>query len=509
MNFKNFYKIVMLLFMVTIAISCEDKGSGEAPILVVSTKEATFEPEGGTSTFTIEANSKWTIENEALWLQIDKAAGDAGTTTVTLTTLSNDSGVTRPVKIRVIANNGQARVIYILQAPNLYPNYNLSPKPADATGMSSTAVELAAKMTMGVNIGNTMEAWRKNGDVIVSDETAWGNPKVTESYIQFLKATGFNAVRIPCSWNQGNLSDASKMKIDPVWLNRVKEVVGWCVANDMYVMLNIHWDGGWLESKELSDGTQTHNFDPSSSRKNVVNAIQKALWEQIATAMRDFDEHLFFAGSNEPAADNAQEMAILNSYHESFIKAVRSTGGRNTYRVLVVQGPGTNASKTYDLMTIPSDPTPNRMMVEVHEYSPSQFCFVDEEVLGTWKVPVFYWGAGNHSTIEPERNATYGEEDEIADSFNKLKEKFISKGIPVVLGEYAAMRRNTSNNAKFIPLDTAKHNKSVDDWTTFVTKQCHTNGVVPFYWEIGNILNRNNNTIKDQAMIDAMKAGLN
>jgi endoglucanase len=495
MNFKNFYKIVMLLFMVTATISCSKDGSGEIPQLIVSTKEANFEPEGGTSTFTIDANSKWTIENDATWLQIDKAAGDAGTTTVTLTTLSNDSGVTRPVKIRVIAENGQARVIYISQDANLYPNYNLSPKPADATGMSSTAVELAAKMTMGINIGNTMEAWRTSGDVVISDETAWGNPKVTESYIQFLKATGFNAVRIPCSWNQGNLSDASKMKINPVWLDRVKEVVGWCVANDMYVMLNIHWDGAWLDDNIKED------------KKGVTNAKMKALWEQIATKMRDFDEHLFFAGANEPPVDNAQEMAILNGYYETFIKAVRATGGKNSYRTLVVQGPSTNAIKAYNLMTIPSDPTPNRLMVEVHEYTPSQFCFLDE--VATWGSPVFYWGAGNHSTIEPERNATFGEENEIADSFNKLKEKFISKGIPVVLGEYAAMRRNASNNAKFIPQDTAKHNKSVDDWTTFVTKQCHTNGVVPFYWEVGNVLNRNNNTVKDQEMIDALKAGIN
>ena len=71
--------------------------------------------------------------------------------------------------------------------------------------------------------------------------------------------------------------------------------------------------------------------------------MQKAIWEQIATTMRDFDEHLIFAGMNEPAADNAEQMAILNGYHETFINAVRSTGGRNSYRVLVVQGPHTDS----------------------------------------------------------------------------------------------------------------------------------------------------------------------
>ena len=492
MKFKHFYRILLLLVITGFSVSCSNNGD-EAPELIVSAKTISFDPEAATSEeITITANSAWRISNSASsWLQLSRESGTDGNSTITFSVLKNETNFSRTVTLTVEGNNGQARRITIIQAGNLYPNYNLAPKPADASGMSSTAVELAAKMGLGINIGNTMEA--KGG------ETAWGNPKVTEEYIKFLKATGFKNVRIPCSWVQGYLSDESKMKIDEQWLNRVKEVVGWCVDNDMYVMLNIHWDGGWLE----------HNV--TADEKEITNAKQKALWEQIATKMRDFDEHLIFAGANEPPSKDAQEMEILNSYHETFIKAVRATGGRNSYRTLVVQGPGTNATKTFNLMNMPYDPIPNRLMVEVHEYTPSQFCFVDSEVPNTWEVPVFYWGAGNHSTIEPNRNATYGEEDEILESFRKMKEKFISKGIPVVLGEYAAMRRDKSISPgiKFEPKDMVMHNKSVDYWTTFVTKQCKINGVVPMYWEVGNVLNRNNNTVKDQAMINALIAGFN
>lgn len=493
MKFKHFYKIVLLFIVAIFSISCSDKGN-EIPELTVSVKNISFEPEGGVSNeVTINANSAWTISNSAsVWLQLSQSSGTDGTTTFTFTALKNETNFSRTVTLNVEANNGQARRIIITQAGNLYPSYNLSPKPADATGMSSTAVELAVKMGLGINIGNTMEA---------PTEAEWvGGNKITEDYIKFLKATGFNNVRIPCSWVKGYLSDESKMKIDEQWLSRVKEVVGWCVDNDMYVMLNIHWDGGWLDE------------NITAAKKDVTNAKMKALWEQIATKMRDFDEHLMFAGANEPPADDAAEMAILNSYHETFIKAVRATGGKNSYRTLVVQGPGTNAVLSHELMnTLPYDAVPNRMMVEVHEYTPSQFCFVDKEVLGTWEVPVFYWGAGNHSTIEPNRNPTYGEEATILDSFKKLKEKFIDKGVPVVLGEYAAMRRDNSISPwiKFVPKDMDLHNKSVDYWTTFVTKQCKINGVVPMYWEVGNVFNRNNNTIKDQAMIDALIAGFN
>jgi endoglucanase len=312
--------------------------------------------------------------------------------------------------------------------------------------------------------------------------------------VKFLKQSGFNAVRLPTGWVWGHLSDPEKMKIDPVWLNRVKEVVGWCVANDMYVMLNAHADLGWLEN----------NVNPI--KKDSVNAKQKALWEQIATAMRDFDEHLIFAGTNEPAVDNADQMLVLDSYHQTFVNTVRATGGRNSYRVLVVQGPRTNGELTYNLMnTLPVDPVPNRLMVEIHNYTPATFTIVTDGDV-SWGNMIYYWGAGNHSTIEPDRNATYGEEDEILEEFQKMKEKFVDKGIPVMLGEYATWRR-TAGLGKPTPMDMDMHNKSVDYWATYVTKQAKVHGLVPFWWEIGFMLDRANNAVKDQPMVDAIIAG--
>ena len=119
-----------------------------------------------------------------------------------------------------------------------YPSYNVSPAKPDATGMSSTAAQLAAQMNIGWNLGNTLEA--------IGGETAWGNPKVTGALITTITESGFTAVRIPCSWDQS--ADPSTAKIKSAWLSRVKEVVQYCIDNDMYVILNIHWDGGWLES---------------------------------------------------------------------------------------------------------------------------------------------------------------------------------------------------------------------------------------------------------------------
>ncbi|MDR7210705.1 cellulase family glycosylhydrolase [Flavobacterium piscis] len=486
MKIKHFYKILLLLIVTGFSVSCSKDGD-EAPQLEVSATTVSFTPEGGTSEeITIEANSAWSVSNPATsWLQLTKTSGASGTTVIKLIALKNETlKLSRSVVLTVDANNGQTRRITIKQRANFYPSYNLEPKAPDATKMSSTAVELAAKMHLGINFGNTMES-QAEGD--------WVSSEITESYVKFVKQIGFNAVRIPCNWHWTHLSDTDKMKIDQEWLDRVHQVVKWCVENDMYVMLNIHWDGGWLDG------------NINAAEKDLVNAKQKALWEQIATKMRDFDEHLIFAGANEPPAENAAQMAILNSYHQTFIDAVRSTGGKNSYRVLVVQGPKTDSNLTFDLMnTLPVDPVPNKLMVEVHNYTPSTFTIVlDGDV--SWGDMVYYWGTGNHSTIEPERNATYGEEDVIIDEFQKMKQKFVDKGIPVILGEYASWRRNEAG--KPIPLDTEKHNQSVEYWATYVTKQAKLHGFVPFWWEVGATLDRANDVVKDQDLLDAIIAG--
>ena len=359
----------------------------------------------------------------------------------------------------------------------VYPSYNISPLPPDASGMPSTAVQIAANIKLGWNLGNTLEA--------IGGETAWGNPLATQALIDKVKASGFNAVRIPCSWNQ--YANATTAQIQSAWLDRVKQVVQYCVNDGLYVILNIHWDGGWLD-----DHINSH--DQAS-----VNAKQKAFWEQIATKMRDFDEHVMFASANEPPANDATKMSILLSYHQTFVNAVRSTGGHNTYRVLVVQGPSTNIDYTSTLMnTLPSDPTPNKMMVEIHYYEPFQFTALSADA--PWGNMFYYWGQNLHSTIEPSRNATWGEEDFVIAEFPKMKTKFVDNGIPVIMGEYGAYRRTT-------PLDMDKHQASVDHWVTFVTQQAIANGVKPFWWDTGGLINRSNYTVSDQRTLDALKLG--
>jgi aryl-phospho-beta-D-glucosidase BglC (GH1 family) len=353
--------------------------------------------------------------------------------------------------------------------------------------MSHNAQQIAAQIRVGVNIGNTMGA--------IGGETAWGNPLITNELIQAIKKAGFNAIRLPVAWDQ--YADQKTGQIKASWLARVKQVVQYCVDNDMYVSVNIHWDGGWLQENITAD------------KKDAVNARQKAFWEQIATTLRDYDEHVMFASANEPDAKDAAAMAILMSYHQTFVDTVRSTGGKNACRVLVVQDPQTDIDKTVQLMTsMPTGKVAGRMIAEVHFYVPFNFALMTQDA--DWGKQAFYWGAGNHSTTDTAHNATWGEEDFVDAEFASLKSGFVDKGIPVLLGEFEAIRRTNLTGD-----DLALHLQLRNHYHTYVVRKAVANGVLPFFWDAGapndqsdGIIDRGTYQVRGQATLDALMAGL-
>lgn len=493
---KDYLLSFVLCFAFLGVLACSSDKE-ETPVsiktLAASTNKIDFESKENTIEITITSNAtNWTLNNQASWIKLSQAVGTSGSTIVKITASENANTAVRNAVLTLTSTEGNASEITVSQAAaaatSLYPSYNTNPIAADASGMGSSAVELAAKIKLGWNIGNTLEA--------TGGETAWGNPKVTKALIDAVKANGFNAIRIPCSWNQ-NLENASTAKIKTDWLNRVKEVVQYCVDNDMYVVVNIHWDGGWLENN-ITEAKKVEN-----------NAKQKAFWEQIATHLRGFDEHLLFASANEPAVEDAAQMAVLNSYHQTFIDAVRSTGGKNATRVLVVQGPTTDIEKTNKLMTtLPTDKVTGRMMVEVHYYSPWNFAGLTKDE--SWGKMFYYWGAGFHSTTDTERNATWGEEADLEKNFKLMKTQFVDKGIPVLLGEFGAIRRTTlTGDALTLHLNSRAY------YLKTVVKTAKANGLLPFYWDEGStgnngfgIINRTNNTVFDTQALNALIEGL-
>lgn len=366
------------------------------------------------------------------------------------------------------------------------PDYNLAPVAADEAGMEASATEMAAKIRLGWNLGNALEA--------SGGETGWGNPAVTREFLHLVKESGFDAVRLPVAWDQ--YADPRTGEIDAAWLARVRGVVQDCVDEGLYVLVNVHWDGGWLEN----------HVDRASA--DAVDARQRAYWQQIAMALRDFDGHVMFASANEPAVETAEQMQVLARYHQTFVDAVRATGGHNAYRVLVVQGPSTDIEKTDKLWPgLPVDSASGRLMVEVHYYTPWNFAGMtrDED----WGKQFYYWGDGFHSHTDHERNATWGEEEEAVALFGRMKRKFVDAGIPVIIGEYAATRRSgLTGEALF------QHLASRAYYHAFVTRLALTEGMVPFYWDNGGtgehgsgIFDRPGNRVADRQTLDALLLG--
>jgi aryl-phospho-beta-D-glucosidase BglC (GH1 family) len=351
-----------------------------------------------------------------------------------------------------------------------------------------TATQVAKEMTIGWNIGNTMEALYldNNTGQIVAGETAWNNKKITQVLIDSVKAAGFNTIRIPIAWDV----HANNSVIDATWIARVKEVVDYCYKDNLYVIINIHWDKGWLEE------------NCTTAMQTSVKAKQKTYWTQIANYFKAYDHHLLFASANEPAVSDATGMSVLLSYHQTFVDAVRNTGGNNTQRILIVQGPTTDIEKTNTLMNnMPTDPSAGRMMAEVHFY-PYQFTLMDADA--SWGNQFFYWGACNHSTSDASHNPTWGEEAWVDEMFQLMKVKFVDKGYPVVLGEFGAKNRTTLTGANY-----TLHKQSREYFLKYVVKSALNHGLIPIYWcaGLGDLFDRTSGAVLEKGTVNALMAG--
>jgi aryl-phospho-beta-D-glucosidase BglC (GH1 family) len=347
-------------------------------------------------------------------------------------------------------------------------------------GQLPTAQQIAKQMKVGWNMGNTLEA--------IGGETAWGGVKTTQALIDSVKKDGFNTIRLPVAWFTH--SDTITSVIDEAWMARVKEVVDYCINDDIYVIINMHWDSGWLEKRV------------NSANESIVNNRLYEYWTQIADNFKEYDEHLLFAGANEPNVEDAAGMEVLMSFHQTFIDAVRASGGNNSTRTLIIQGPSTDIDKTNKLMnSLPVDEIENRLMVEVHYYTPYQFCLMSEDA--TWGKMAYYWGKDFHSTTDVSRNATWGEEAELDRLFGLMKTKFVDKGIPVIVGEFGAYKRKLS-----APSDQELHNKSVEYFNKCVVKSALSKGMIPYYWDTNNgLFNRSKGTVLDTGLLNGLMQG--
>jgi endoglucanase len=337
----------------------------------------------------------------------------------------------------------------ILACAIALPGVN-SPSLAEPAAESNAWIAAKA-MGVGFNIGNTLEnttTW----------ETGWGNPRITREYVQSLAALGFKTVRVPVAWD----TYARDGAIQADKLARVGEVVDWITAAGMYCVVNIHWDGGWIDSSNQERFPKTHaTFSAEAERK------YRAYWSQIADYFADRGDQLLFEALNEEtnfegAGSRRKAYETLTRVNQIFIDTVRKSGGNNSRRLLIVTGYSTDIEKTTNgEYLLPVDTAPHRLLISVHYYTPWQFAGMTKDE--SWGKMRPTWGT----------DGDYAEQKRL---FDALQEFCKRNDIPAFIGEFGATDQ--------------KEEASRVRWMTAVGQAALARNMVPVFWDTGGDISR-------------------
>ena len=330
---------------------------------------------------------------------------------------------------------------------------------AAATGGSSggdtvNAAAMATAMGFGTNIGNTFDntaAW----------ETGWGEPLVTQNYINGMASRKIKTVRVPVAWNTYAVNGV----IDSAKMNRVKQVVSWIEAAGMYSIVNIHWDGGWI-----------YNEGNSNQYKltNDVKTKFASYWTQISTAFASVGNKLIFEGMNEEGvyyingtANGTPDYAALNTINQLFVTTVRAQSGYSKTRALLIAGFGTDIDKTcVSGFTVPTDPAGSgKLFLSLHFYTPSTFTILDS--VASWGSPQTTWG-------------TSADKATLQGLFDKAGAFSKQRNIPVIIGEFGVTLGQS------YPRDAASRSL----WMESVAKAAFSYNMVPVLWDTGSDISR-------------------
>lgn len=333
-----------------------------------------------------------------------------------------------------------------------------------------TGFDIAADMGSGWNLGNTMDAY---GDLSspLADETYWGNPKTTKATIDAVKKAGFNTMRLPVSWDDHVSADWT---IDAQWMNRVEEIANYALANNMYVIVNIHHNNGWEA--------------PTTANEANAAAILTRLWTQIANRFSKYDHHVIFETMNEPRVavngvddwtGKPEYYAVVNRLNEAALKAIRATGGANASRLVMLPGYVAGPHEAMvDALVLPKD---KNIAVSTHAYSPYSFA------------------------LDQKGTTIFNGQAELDAMFERLNRKFIQNGTPVIMGEWASTDKNNLS-------ERVKH-------ALYFVRGARKIGIPTVWWDNGNmnysatsndimgIIDRRSNSVTKPEIVDAIMCG--
>lgn len=350
-----------------------------------------------------------------------------------------------------------------------------------------TAPELTKLMGNGTNLGNTMEAYghiQLGTDAEVSAyETLWGQPVTTQEMITGMKEAGFDSLRIPVAWTNAMDFESGDYTIKETYLDRVEEIIKYARNNDMYVIINDHWDGSWW------------GMFGSSKEEDREKAMEMyvSMWTQIAERYKDYSDYLIFESANEELGDRLNDIDICkesgslseeecyettNRINQTFVDTIRSTGGNNEQRFLLIAGYNTDIVRTDDSrFVMPKDSAKDKLLISVHYYTPWTYCGTDS---------MDRWG-----TVRD-----YEEQN----TFLEKMSKFTEQGYGVIIGEYGVLVKE----------DGSVKGNTCDYLNNFLDN-CDKYGYCPMLWDCSSYFIRKDlkfveDSIKDLYSARSLKA---
>ena len=299
----------------------------------------------------------------------------------------------------------------------ILPRCPVKPVIPDTPGFA-----MVQKLGLGWNLGCSLESMHTYEDGTyetgLKTETMWGNARTTRAVMETLYESGFRTVRIPTAWS--NHMDAEG-GIDPEWLARVREVVDYAYDTGLYVILNTHND-------------EFYNYTLDPAKEAATTEWYKNTWRQIAEEFKGYGERLLFEAVNEPRTVGSRlewngglvaERQVLNRLHAAFVETVRASGGNNAERWLLLPTHGASADPVaMRSLCLPKD---DKLIVSVHAYVPWEYSHVNDKA-------------------SPEKDNAYTKAGQrtVTRTMENIYRAFISKGIPVYLGNSARRQRTTA-----------------------------------------------------------------
>ena len=462
-------RILYILSLMLMTVSCGPNDPQVEDIVKLSIDETSLEfpAEGGEQTFTVTASEQVYLVPGDEWVSAKKSTKTGNNTVVTVEVQKNTVAQARETKISVVAGEEKMYVEVSQEAGeevsgdggNQGGNQGGGAVVPENNG--NLAWQFAERLGIGWNMGNHFDA-QNNG---VSGETFWGNPKATQATFTKVKAAGFNTVRIPVTW-MGHIGEAPEYKIDEAWLDRVAEVVGYAEAAGLNAIVNMHHDGAdskfWLDIK-----TAAKNPDV---QKQILEQVG-AMWGQIADKFKDKGDFLIFEAFNEihdggwgwgaNRNDGGKQYKCLNEWNQAFVDAVRASGGENADRILGIPAYCTNVDISLESFVMPEDTANDRLMMSVHCYDPYDY---------TLAATKNEWG----HTADASKKVAGDNEGDLKRVFEKIYVNYISKGIPVYMGEFGCVNRATVREQAFQQY-----------YLKYYAKLAKTYGVPSIIWDNG------------------------